>query len=116
MYASLYLKDHGLSAQLLNLAHRFSPAVELSFNGHCVTFSITQLRKMIGSPHQISSELCRTGEELKLPANLAIAANPDTAILLARHFMGVTLVTLGDEASKLARIPLQVVFEYDPVK
>jgi protein ImuB len=115
MFASLYSKALN-SGQLLDLAQHFSPEVEQSCHGNCVTFSIAPLRKMIGSPHQIASELCRAGEKLKLPANLAIAANPDTASLLARHYIGVTLVTPGDEPAKLAAIPLPVLFEYDPVK
>jgi protein ImuB len=119
MYASLYVKDGGYSNRflpLVNLAQRFSPQVEANQSGNSVTFSIAPLRKLIGSPHQIAAEICRAGYEHNLAANLALAANPDAAILLARHFMGVTLVTPGDERLKLASIPLAELFAYDPVK
>ncbi len=115
MYAGLYTKEGGLSNQLLELASRFSPEVEQSCND-TVVFSIAPLRKLIGSPHQIASEICRAGFDLKLQASLAISANPDTAILLARHFMGVTLVTPGEERLKLGPVPLTALFEYDRVK
>ena len=81
MYASLYVEEK-INA-LFDLAQRFSPEVEQS--GNAVVFSISPLRRMIGSPHQIASEICRVGHELKLQANLAMASNPDAAILLARH-------------------------------
>jgi protein ImuB len=115
MYASLHT-DAPQTEFLLEVSQRFSPEVELSGNGQTATFCITPLRKMIGSPHQIASEICRAGHEFKLQASLAIAANPDAAILLARNFIGVTMVTPGEERSKLASIPLAEIFAYDPVR
>lgn len=113
MYASLSANNVP-AALLLAVASRFSPEVERT--GQSVTFSIAPLRQLIGSPHQIASEICRAGYECKLPASLAIAANPDSAILLSRHFTGVTMVTPGEERLKLAPLPLAELFAYDPVK
>jgi protein ImuB len=90
----------------------FSPSVEKTSND-TVVFSIAALRKLIGSPHQIASEICRLGYERNLKANLAIAANPDTAILLARNCAGVILVTPGEESFKLAPLPLTCLFIHD---
>ncbi|MDQ2840561.1 MAG: hypothetical protein M3Y72_05885 [Acidobacteriota bacterium] len=94
---------------LRNLAFQFSPIIEQT-NETTVVFSIDPLRHLIGSPHQIASEICRAGDELKLQANLAIASNPDSAILLACYFQGVTLVTPGEERAKLGCIPLSALF------
>jgi protein ImuB len=118
MFASLHAFENSNqnTEVLLQLAARFSPEAELSGNGRTVTFSIAPLRKLLGSPHQIASEICRAGHEFKLQASLAIAANPDSAILLAHHFLGVTMVTPGEEKLKLAAVPLVEIFEYDPVK
>jgi len=113
MYASLSA-HHASASLLVEVASRFSPEVELS--AQTVTFSIAPLRQLIGSPHQIASEICRAGYECKLQASLAIAANPDSAILLARHFRGVTMVTPGEERLKLASLPLAELFAYDAVK
>jgi protein ImuB len=96
----------------MTLALAFSPIVEQTCS-NTVVFSIAPLRKLIGSPHQIASEICRAGHEQKLEANLAIASNPDTAILLARHFAGVTLVTPGEEKFKIASIPIAALFSHD---
>lgn len=114
MYASLWTSKTDRQ-QLLQLAQRFSPEVEQT-SEDTVVFSILPLRKLVGSPHQIASEICRAGHELKLEATLAIAANPDAAVLLARNSIGVTLVTPGEERLKLASVPLTALFEYDPVK
>lgn len=114
MYASLWVRESDLTNPLVQLARRFSPEVEQA--NHSVVFSIAPLRKLIGSPHQIASEICRAGYELKLQASLAIASNPDAAMLLARHIKGVTLITPGQEHLKLAQVPLAGLFEYDAVK
>src|SRR5271170_3458781 len=99
-------------ADLQQLALQFSPLVEMTF-ADTVMFCITPLRRLIGSPHQIASEICRYGSERNLRANLSIASNPDTAILLARHYPGVTLVTPGEEHFHIAPIPLAKLFSHD---
>ncbi len=64
----------------------------------------------MGSPHQIASEICRFGFEHKLQASLAIASNPDTAILLARNCLGVTMAAPGEEREKLGPLPCTCLF------
>ncbi len=107
MYACLY-SANSPDTLLYELALQFSPVVEQA--PQRVVFSIAPLRKLIGSPHQIASEISRAGFERKMQAGLAIAANPDSAILLARNFPGTTLVTPGEEQQKLGPIPLSSLF------
>jgi protein ImuB len=104
MYACLYGPGHGREA-LLDLALEFSPYVEQT-SEETVLFCIDPLRKLLGSPYQIASDIARAGFERKVQANLAIASNPDTAILLARYGKGVTLVAPGEEQRQLAPLPL----------
>jgi protein ImuB len=104
VYACLYAPG-SVPAALLDLAMEFSPYVERS-SGDTVVFCIDPLRKLLGSPYQIASEISRAGYARKLQANLAVASNPDTAILLARHLKGVTLVAPGEEQRKLAPLSL----------
>lgn len=116
MYACLYLPENpngrASTASLLKLAQEFSPEVEQA-STDTVVFSITPLGRILGSCQQIASEICRRGHERKLNANLGVAANPDTAILLARHFPGVTLAASGEEPLRLAGIPLKGLFTHD---
>lgn len=109
MYACLHCHNFTSTALLRNLASRFSPSVEQTSEA-TIVFSIVPLRKLIGSPHQIASEISRAGYEHKIQANLAIASTPDSAILLARNYPGVTLVTPGEEKLKLGLIPLAALF------
>jgi protein ImuB len=104
VYACLY-GPGSAPAALLDLALEFSPYVEQT-SGDTVVFRIDPLRKLLGSPYQIASEISRVGYERELQANLAIAANPDTAILVARHTKGVTLIRPGEEGRKLAPFSL----------
>jgi protein ImuB len=118
MYACIHLPTAQQSVaqhsvhDLLALALDFSPRVEQA-SPQSVVFSIAELRKLIGSPHQIASVICRLGHERKLAANLAIASTPDTVILLAHNFPGVTVVAPGEERFKLASIPLHALFTHD---
>ena len=105
MYACLYESSDSDSDGLLDLALEFSPYVEQTDEA-TVLFCIDPLRKLLGSPYQIAADISRAGYERKMQANLALASNPDTAILLARHYRGVTLVPPGEERHKLAPLPL----------
>jgi protein ImuB len=112
VFASIHLPgNQAAGEELFNLGLQFSPQVEQT-TPDTVVFSIVPLRRLLGSPYQIASEICRYGHERKLEANLAIAANPDTAILLSRNLSGVTLVTPGDEKGRLSPLPLSVLFEH----
>ncbi len=110
MYACLHILAEAEAPALYDLALEFSPSVERT-DSTTVVFDIDPLRKLIGSPYQIASDISRAGYERKLQANLAIAANPDTAILLAYNFTGVKLVSPGEEQQKLGSIPLASLFK-----
>jgi protein ImuB len=103
MYACLHRP--GATEALAELAGSFSPEVEVTAPG-TVVFSVRGLRRLIGSPHQIAAEIARRGAEQGLVAGLAIAGNPDSAVLAATNFPGVTVLSPGQESSCLGKIPL----------
>jgi protein ImuB len=98
---------------LCEVAHQFSPEIEAVFED-TVLFDISPLRQCLGSPNQIASEICRCGHEHDLECNLALAGNPDSAVLLARNRPGVILVTPGQEQYELAQLPVNVLFALNP--
>jgi protein ImuB len=116
MYACLHVPPSagGSSRRddLLHLALEFSPVIEQT-SADTVVFSIAPLEKLFGTPHRLASEISRYGYERKLNANLSIAANPDTAVLLARHFSGVTFAAPGREADTLGSFVLSELFQHD---
>src|SRR5580704_2247078 len=108
MYACLH-STHSDSSRgdLFALASSFSPEVEKTARG-TVVFSIAGLRRLMGPPHQIAAEIGRCGAALGIQASLAIANNPDTAVLIATNKPGVTIVPPGKEADFLGNFPIEV--------
>jgi len=93
--------------KLLALAASFSPLVEDTAPG-MVVFSIVGLGRLIGTPQEIAAAVARRGAEAGIQANLAISADPDTAMLAARHIRGITLIPAGREAERLGGLPVEV--------
>ena len=89
---------------LLDCAQRFSPLIEVTLPD-LVTFDIRGLGRTFGSPDQIAKEIERV---IGLPAQIAVASNPDTAIYAARACSGVTMIPRGKEAERLAPLSLHL--------
>ena len=108
MYACVHQTgpDRALTAELQALARAFSPVVETA-DERTVVFPIDGLGRLFGAPDQLAAEIARRGAEMGLAANLAIAAQPETAALAARHLPGVHWIRPGEEARALAPIPLE---------
>jgi protein ImuB len=107
---------HSPHGDLFALASSFSPAVERTASG-TVVFSIAGLGRLMGPPHQIAAEIGRCGATLGIHASLAIAGNPDTAVLIATNKPGVTIVPPGKEADFLGEFPIEalcVILEVTP--
>jgi protein ImuB len=79
-----------------------------------VVFSLDGLERLIGPPHQIASEIGRCGAAQGIHGNLAIADDPDTAVIVARNRSGVTVITPGKEADTLASFPIEAL-DADPI-
>jgi len=106
MFACVYAPSCE-QATLLALASSFSPLVEDTAPG-IVIFSIVGLGRLIGTPQEIAATVARRGAEAGIQANLAISADPDTAMLAARHFRGITLIPPDREADRLGTLPVHV--------
>ncbi len=103
----MYACVHSTHGDLFALASSFSPEVERTSPG-TVVFSIAGLGRLMGTPHQIAAEIGRCGAALGIQASLAIANNPDTAVLIATNKPGVTIVPPGKEADFLGNFPVEV--------
>jgi len=100
MFASL----HG-NGNLTALAFEFSPVVEQTA-GDTVTLDVSGLDRLFGMVQDVAAAIARRAQETGVKANLALAANPDAAILAARGFTGTSILPQGDEAKFLGRLPL----------
>ena len=97
-------------AALLDCAQSFSPEVEDASPG-TVLLNLAGLEPLFGPLPKIARDLARCVSQMGLEANIAVAANPDAALLAARGFSGLTLIPEGREAERLGDLPVDVLLE-----
>jgi protein ImuB len=103
------LQESAAHAALLDCAQSFSPCVE---DAACDTalLDLAGMESLFGSLPEISRAIHNRAATLGLAANVAVASNPDAAMLAARGFAGVTVIPAGNEAEQLGSLPLEVLF------
>src|SRR3954468_3883767 len=101
MYCCLYAS--GNLPILLDCARQFSPLIEA--HADMVVFDARGLESLYGPPESLARAVERT---VGLPANIAIASNPDAAVHAAQGIAGVTVIPPGTEASVLAPLPVSL--------
>ncbi len=102
MYACLYAA--GNPSLLVECARHFSPRIEQS-SPDTVIFDVRGLTTLFGEPAQIAQTIAN---QAGIPVSVAIAANPDTAVMAARGIRGITVIPPGREAATLAPLPLNL--------
>ncbi len=95
---------------LLDCAQSFSPEVE-DTSPDTVLLNLAGLEPLLGPLPKIARDLAQRVSQMGLEANLAVAANPDAALLAACGFPGVTLIPEGHEAERLGDLPVDVLLE-----
>lgn len=109
MFACLHVPGLPVSRQedLRECAAAFSPRLEQTAP-QTVTLDLRGLEKLFGSPQRLACRIARRAAALGLEARVAVAANPDAALLAARGLPGVTVIPAGREAEILAPLPVEV--------
>jgi protein ImuB len=97
-------------AALLDCAQSFSPEVEDTAPGIAL-LNLAGLEPLLGPLPKMARDLRQRVLQMGLEANIAVAANPDAALLAAHGFPGVTLITEGGEARWLGDLPVDVLLE-----
>jgi protein ImuB len=105
------LQESVAHAVLLDCAQSFSPCVE-DAAADTVILDLAGMASLLGSLPEIARNLLRRAAELGLDSNVAVASNPDAAMLAARGFSGVTLISPGKESEALGSLPVEVLFAY----
>ena len=103
------LQEAAAHAALLDCAQSFSPRIE-DAGDDAILLDLAGLEPLFGPQPKIARDLARRASELGLEANVAVASNPDTAILAARGFFGITVIPSGREAEQLSNLPVDVLF------
>ena len=103
-------QEKSAHAALLDCAQSFSPEVEDTSPG-TVLLNLAGLEPLLGPLPKIARDLALRVSQMGLEASIAVAANPDAALLAARGFPGVTLIPEGREAEQLGNLPVDVLLE-----
>jgi protein ImuB len=111
------LQESSAHAALLDCAQSFSPCVE---DAACDTavLDLAGMESLLGSLPEVSRALHKRAAVLGLAVNVAVASNPDAAMLAARGLcgagtlarVGVTVIPTGKEAEQLGGLPVEVLF------
>ncbi len=100
-------------AALLDCAQSFSPRVEDAAQD-TIVLDLAGLEPLFGPLPTMAGDMARRASGLGLEAQVAVAENPDAAVLAARGFSGVTVIPAGKEAEQLSPLPLEVLFAQQP--
>jgi len=112
-----HLQESTAHAALLDCAQSFSPCVE---DTACDTalLDLAGMESLFGSLPEISHAISNCAATIGLAANVAVASNPDAAVLAARGLCGagaparvcVTVISAGKEAEYLGPLPVEILF------
>ena len=103
-------QENSAHAALLDCAQSFSPEIE-DVAPNTVLLNLAGLEPLFGPVSKIARGLTHRISKMELEANVAVASNPDAALLAARGFSGVTLIAEGHEAERLGDLLVDVLLE-----
>jgi len=103
------LQESLAHAALLDCAQSYSPCVEDAAADTAI-LDLAGMESLFGSLPEIARNLFRRAAELGIDGNVAVASNPDAAVLAARGFSGVTIISPGREGETLGSLPIEVLF------
>jgi protein ImuB len=103
------LQESVAHAALLDCAQSYSPCVEDAAADTAI-LDLAGMESLFGSLPEIARNLFRRAAELGIDGNVAVASNPDAAVLAARGFSGVTIISPGREGETLGSLPIEVLF------
>lgn len=113
-YGGVLLRKRSLadeeSAQtaLLDFAGKFSPRVESTAPGTAI-LDLSGMESILGAWSGATRAMTAQALEIGFELRIAIASNPDTALLAARGFSTPqAIIPIGEEATHLASLPVSV--------
>ncbi len=97
-------------AALLDIAFGFSPRVEDTADDR-VLLDLSGMERLHGSAANMARELGGRVSSAGLESNVAIAANPDSAMHAACGFTGANVIACGEETRRLGILPLHLLLD-----
>jgi protein ImuB len=103
------LQESVAHAALLDCAQSFSPCVEDAAADTAI-LDLAGMESLFGALPEIACDIFRRAAILGLDVNVAVASNPDAAVLAACGISGVTMIPPGKEGESLRSLPVEVLF------
>lgn len=103
------LQEAAAHAALLDCAQSFSPRVEDTAPDTLV-LDISGTEALFGPPAKLARDVAQRASHLGLEVHVAVATNPDAAIVAARGYSGITVLTPDNQQERLGHLPLEVLF------
>jgi len=100
-------QEQAAHSALMDCGYSFSPRLESTCPG-TIILELTGTERLFGALRKIGLQLARRAAECGLEVRVGLAANPDTALHAARGFAGVTVISAGEEATRLSPLPVDV--------
>jgi protein ImuB len=100
-------QEKSAHAALLDIGWSVSPRMEDTAED-TIVLDLAGLTYLFHSEEEIGAHLARRSSECGLLANVAIAANVETARIAARGFTGITVIPPGEESKYLGDLPAGV--------
>lgn len=100
-------QENTAQSALIECALAFSPLVESTTAG-AVTFEIAGTDRMFGPPQKLARQIVQSAAQLGVEVNVALAANPDAALIAAKGRSGISIVPSGEERKWLSALPVDV--------
>jgi protein ImuB len=110
LYACVHNRTTPADRSLIELVSNFSPLIEETTPDTAV-LDVTGSENLFGPPEQLSDDILVYLTQNGLDASIAVANNPDAAILAARNLPGITILD-SSEDHRLSKLPLAAL---DPV-
>jgi protein ImuB len=101
------LQENSAHAALLDCAQLFSPCIE-DAGCNTIILDLAGMESLFGPLPKIAHDIAQRTSDFGFEANVAVAANPDAAVIAARGFPGVTVIAEGKEAEQLGSLPVEV--------
>jgi protein ImuB len=106
LHKRVVANERAAQSALVDCAQMFSPLVE-STEG-AVTFDIAGCTRVFGEPQTLARRVRQSAARFGLQTNVAIASNPDAAVVTAKGSDATTIIPPGNEAKQLSPMPIEV--------
>jgi protein ImuB len=100
-------EEDSAQSALLQCAYGFSPRIESTCPGTVIA-DLSGAGRLLGSAQDMGQHLVSRAAACGFIVNVGLAANADTAMHAARGFADITVIAAGEEAKRLARLPVEV--------